>query len=175
MDGHMNVMPQGLRWLIISSAIIAVSMAPARATSTSAMEPERLSVQRPLMADLGDIAIGFEENGGQAPEEVRYRVRGGSWTMELTDSGPTMTLRRSDGDRSRLSMRLVDGNPRMEPQGVDRLPGRIHYIRGGSGGSRTLTVDRYAAVHSRMPSGAWIWRCMPLTDASSTTSSCPWR
>jgi len=97
-------------------------------------------------AVMARLPLRFEANQGQAPASARYTARAGSYTLQLTPAGPSVTL-----GSHRVDISLVGGNraPRMEA--LEPLEARTDYFIGRREQWRTNVPSfakvRYASVY----------------------------
>src|SRR5437899_476598 len=77
----------------------------------------------------GPLNLSFEENHGQAPNDVRFLARGAGYSLLLTPQGNRLLLRHG---RRRLSLTttLADANPKPVIRGEENQAGKVHYLRG---------------------------------------------
>src|SRR5206468_1470001 len=80
---------------------------------------------RSLPSGLGDfdqLPLSFEVNQGQTDGQVHYLARGNGYTLYLTDSGATLSLRQAD-TAAVLQLQLVGGNPAPAVLGLEQQQG----------------------------------------------------
>ena len=97
-------------------------------------------------AVMARLPLRFEANQGQAPADVRYTARAGSYTLQLAARGPSVLL-----GSHRVDISLVGGNraPRIDP--LEPLAARTNYFIGRQDQWRTNVRSfarvRYASVY----------------------------
>src|SRR5262249_19367894 len=102
--------PSRFAWLACAGVLCA---APPDTTNPQA---------RALMAHL---PLRFEENRGQASPAARYLARTGSYSLELTATGPAMNV---GGHRVALTLRNSNPSPSIIPE--KRMPAATNYFVG---------------------------------------------
>jgi beta-propeller repeat-containing protein len=102
----------------------------------------------------GRLPIRFEVNAGQTDAKVKFLSRGGGYNLFLTQSEAVLTLRsvgsRGDaGAQSTVRMKLIGADPASQIEGLERLPGRSHYIIGKDASRWNRNVASFAKVRYR--------------------------
>jgi len=112
------------------------------------------------------LPLAFEANTGQTAGDVKFRSRGKGYTLLLTDTGATLSLKkqvpgpqRAKGPNVRsaaskphtqtastLQMRLLGTKATAQVEGVDQLPGRSNYFKGNDPSKWRTNVPNYAKV-----------------------------
>jgi hypothetical protein len=93
---------------------------------------------------LAQLPLRFEPNRGQFPNGVRYLARGQGYSLALTADGATLGLSRTDSQAS-VGIRVAGGR-RVEPRGLDALPGRTNYLIGNDAAKWKTNLEVYARV-----------------------------
>lgn len=88
----------------------------------------------------------FEPNRGQADPAARFIARTPAYTLLLTAAGAVVADRRT-GDR--VDIRLAGARSDPAIVGLERLPGRTHYLLGQDPGRWRTDVPHYAGVAYR--------------------------
>jgi hypothetical protein len=109
---------------------------------------ERVAATPELAARYGRLPQSFEANLGQTAPEVRFVSRGPGYTLFLTPSEAVTTLR-SAGGSAIVRMRFAGARTAPAMEGLDQLPGKIHYARGHDRGGRRTNIPSYAKVAYR--------------------------
>ncbi len=76
------------------------------------------------------LNLSFEENQGQAPDDVRFLARGHGYNLLLTPEGNRLLLRRGRHGFS-LTTTLANANPKPVIRAEEKQAGKVHYLRGG--------------------------------------------
>ena len=76
------------------------------------------------------LNLSFEENQGQAPDDVRFLARGHGYNLLLTPEGNRLLLRRGRHGFS-LTTTLANANPKPLIRAEEKQAGKVHYLRGG--------------------------------------------
>jgi hypothetical protein len=158
-DAHQHHFPCSL-WVRALGSIGLVGLS-ASVLSATPLLSERSAIRSTL-------PLTFEVNQGQTDARVDFLARGQSYTLFLTptevvfaltpaivDSKRSGNARESDvpqPSRAIMRMQLVDSAPDPQVQGLDELPGKIHYFRGNDSTQwhtnvRTYKRVRYASVY----------------------------
>ncbi len=114
------------------------------------------------LALLEGLPMAFEPNKGQAPEAVRFQVRGPGYQLFLTATESVLALRRVEreaadpasrlpkpGARAEsvaLRMRFVGANPNPTVAGEEPLAQRSHYLVGRDPAAWRTNVPNFARV-----------------------------
>jgi hypothetical protein len=128
---------------------------------------------------LTQLPLSFERNHGQTDRQVEFLSRGPGYTLFLTRTGIALSVPKPStshhpsgwrnpgrddaryraspcvlrtGEAALLQMTLAGANPRLEIQGIDRLPGQVNYLLGNDpkrwrNGIPTFTRVRYKDVY----------------------------
>jgi hypothetical protein len=95
---------------------------------------------------MARLPLRFEANQGQAPAAVRYMARAGSYSLQLTSAGPSVTL-----GSHRVDISLVGGNRAPRLEALEPMPARTDYFVGRREQWRTNVPSfakvRYASVY----------------------------
>jgi hypothetical protein len=92
------------------------------------------------------LPLVFEENRGQADPRVKFLARGAGYTLFITAAEAVLADRRTG---QAVRVRLRGARPDVQVAGLERLPGRIHYIRGREHAEWRTGVATYARVAYR--------------------------
>src|SRR5688572_8189874 len=137
------------RILLLISFLLGCGFPAAAATDTGASQ------------SYGKLPLHFEENHGQAHDDVRYISRGSGYVLYLTTAGEAvLVLPRAQEDRGSrrthdpseaavLRMVIVDGNPTPPASALDSLPGKVNYFIGKDPAKWRTNVPTYAKVRYR--------------------------
>ena len=97
-------------------------------------------------ANLLSLPLTFEENRGQAQDDVSFLSRGPGYTLEIGPAGTVLTLRKASASggkdglsqvprpRAAVCMRTLGGNPHPRVEGVDKLQAQSNYLFGNDPG-----------------------------------------
>lgn len=102
------------------------------------------------------MPIAFEANYGQVDSQVKFLSRGAGYTVFLTSTEAVMMLRSRESEiKSQnqfaltddvLRMKLARSNAEPEIEGLDKLPGKRHYLKGNDPRRWQTNLDQYAKV-----------------------------
>ena len=93
------------------------------------------------------LPLAFEANRGQTDSHVRFLARGSGYSLFLTQSGVSLSLR---GERpAPVSLRLAGADRSAAIVGARKLPGTTNYVVGPDRGSWKTGIPTYGAVHYR--------------------------
>ena len=115
-------------------------------------EPAGAPGGRPLGATPADgrtsdgRPLAFEANQGQTDSRVRFLQRGRNHALFLAPDEAVLELRRAEGRADVLRMRLLGSNVRLDPVGLDVLPGRSNYLIGNDPRGWRTGIPRYGRV-----------------------------
>src|SRR5215475_5364619 len=118
-------------WLVLSILL----------TSVLAAAPARAATAGPASRNL---PLSFEPNLGQTDPRVKFLARTPGMTLFLT---PTETVFLTAGNAVRI--RLLGASPDSEIQGVDKLPGRSHWLIGRDPSRWRTNAPTYGRVKHR--------------------------
>jgi hypothetical protein len=142
--------------MAVASAAKPPSPPPARTSSPGAAR---------LQSAYGKLPLAFEENRGQTDPRVKFLSRGPGYGLFLTPTEAVLSLSpsgrtagRTGGQRQLprqkataevstvLRMRLLGGHRAPKVFGVDRLPGKVNYLRGNDPRRWRTGVPTYGKV-----------------------------
>jgi hypothetical protein len=75
------------------------------------------------------LPLAFEANRGQTDKQVRFLARAEGVTLFLTPQEMVLSLPSGKGTRSVVRLRLA-GSSKVEPVGLQKLPGKVNYLIG---------------------------------------------
>lgn len=119
---------------------------------------------RPDLTSLGGQSIRFEQNLGQAGDEVRFVARGPAYYFSLSSTEATVSLRkfgspggsagvrsgrppvRNQGGFCSVRLQFVGADPQAEVSGEGELPGRVNYFLGGDAAGWRAGASLFARV-----------------------------
>ncbi|MDE2484358.1 MAG: SBBP repeat-containing protein [candidate division NC10 bacterium] len=152
-------------------AVLNCQAAPAQASPTvtsSAVAGPNAAVEARLLEGYGKLPMYFEANHGQTDPQVKFLARGHGYTIFLTDTKAVLVLRQPDRKPSAVHQQLSLGqrqSPRPGPTilqvelvgaasqrqvaGIEKLPGRVHYLRGNDPTMWRADIPTYAKVHNQ--------------------------
>ena len=171
--------PYTFNWANVPSGGYAITAKAIDSTGTSAVSAPRFAAvdgadscatSPPLaaadaatkLALLEGLPMAFEANEGQAPEAVRFQVRGPGYQLFLARNESVLALRRMEreaaGPGSRLPkpgaraesvalrMRFLGANPSPAVKGEEPLAQRSHYLVGRDPAAWRTNVPNFARV-----------------------------
>ncbi|HYL36723.1 MAG TPA: SBBP repeat-containing protein [Bryobacteraceae bacterium] len=98
-------------------------------------------------ADYARLPLAFEENRGQAPQQVRFLVRGPGYSMFLTPAGAVFSFMRKGQDRpAAFRMRLAGSNTAPAISGQNPLSGKMNYYIGRDPAKWHTGIPTYGRV-----------------------------
>lgn len=100
-----------------------------------------------LRESYGRLPLHFEENRGQADQEVRFLARGPGYGVYLTAREAVLVL--GTQERTVLRMALVGASPSPNVKGLEELPGKANYFIGKDPSQWRTNVPTYAKVRYR--------------------------
>jgi hypothetical protein len=103
---------------------------------------------------LSNLPLSFEPNVGQTDGEVRFVARGKGMIVYFTDNEIVMALHRrektADGssktNRAVIRMKLTNGRPPLQAQGLDPQEGVSNYYKGNDPKAWRTNVPHYGRV-----------------------------
>ena len=96
-------------------------------------------------AKVLQVPMSFEANVGQANAAARFVARGAGYMVELTPSGPRLTVK---GAASRLSIGFTGGRM-ANPEGEDMLAGKVNYFLAKDRKAWHSNIATYSRVRYR--------------------------
>jgi hypothetical protein len=147
------------------SANVASTTPSSESTASIASSPDTRDsiIPKPLAAkdgirnSYGKLPLAFEPNNGQVDEQVKFLARGPGYNLFLTSTETLLALNNvssrkgkpTNGRSSKqevLKMRLLGGNPAVDVQGSDPLPGKSNYYHGNNREKWQTGISTYAKV-----------------------------
>jgi hypothetical protein len=112
------------------------------------------------------LPLGFESNCGQADAKVKFLARGSRYTFFLTPTEAVLVLRTlqrrtatsavadtpdrtGTGDAVVVHLQWIGAEPEPRIRGVERQPGKRHYLLGNDPANWCTNVAAYARVEYR--------------------------
>src|SRR5438034_3453640 len=123
-------------------------------TTAAAVEgtPAAAQFDRTLAANTGP-ALGFVENRGQTNARVRYYAQGDRYAFYVTRNELLLSFLMQHGARGlTLALRFLGHDPASVPEGVQRAPGHVNYLRGADPGHWQTQLRHFHEVVYR---GLW--------------------
>ncbi|NUR78493.1 MAG: hypothetical protein HOQ28_19680 [Thermoleophilia bacterium] len=134
------------------SAITVIAIA--LSTTAAAVDGKTATAQldRTVAANTG-LALGFVENKGQTNARVRYYAQGDRYAFFATRDRLVLSFAKRQNARGlTLALRFLGRDPASAPQGADRQPGTVNYLRGAGPARWQTSLRHYGAVVYR---GLW--------------------
>src|SRR5262249_28783262 len=99
-----------------------------------AAEPPRAGDGRAAtLAACASLPLAFVENQGQTHARVRFVAQGARYALYLTPDAATLAFAGA-AEPSRpglaVALRFLGGDPAVAPEGRERAPGEVNYLRG---------------------------------------------
>jgi hypothetical protein len=162
---------QSLRFTSTSVSIaLVVTLAacePLAAQRNEATGPEYLTPR--VSSSYGNLPISFEINQGQADPSAQFLARGAGYALYLRSNDALLALRsrhsgpskqrgstfplrgpeltdKDSGASSFAHLQLINSNPSVRGEGLDRLPGLSNYFAGADPSKWHTGVATYARV-----------------------------
>ncbi|CBE68996.1 MAG: hypothetical protein F9K13_11270 [Candidatus Methylomirabilis oxygeniifera] len=138
-------------------AMLNCQILPAQASpavSSGSMAGFNTATEANPGAAYGKLPIYFEANHGQTDPQVKFLARGQNYTIFLTDTRAILVLRPPKRPSPQpgptiLRMELVGANSGRQVVGIEKLPGRVHYLRGNDPTTWRADIPIYAKVHNQ--------------------------
>jgi hypothetical protein len=121
-------------------------------SSNAAAESPTAAAQR---ASIAGLPLNFEQNLGQAPQQVQYLAHGAAYAIAITAQGAALTLgsgARASESPQMIRLRVHGATHASIPTAEDPLPGRVNYFVGSDPSHwrtniATYNKVRYAGVY----------------------------
>jgi hypothetical protein len=152
-------------------AVLNCQATPAQASpsvSSGSIAAPNAATEARLLTTYGKLPMYFEANQGQINPQVKFLARGHGYTIFLTDTKAILALRQPDRKASSvhqqlstgrqespqpgstiLQMELVGASSKRQMVGIEKLSGRIHYLRGNDPTLWRADIPTYAKVHNQ--------------------------
>ncbi len=127
-------------------ALLVCGLANGTGGDALAAEPTPSNSQR---ASIAGLPLDFEQNLGQAPQQVQYLAHGPAYAIAITEQGAALTLGR-DVRAAELPqvvrLRVHGANHASIPTAEDPLPGRVNYFIGNDPSLWRTNIATYKKV-----------------------------
>jgi hypothetical protein len=160
----------------LAIVVVAFGVVPTRVNAGPSWHTATSSGSAHVLDQYGKLRLRFEPNRGQTDEQVQFIVRGGGYTLFLTQSEAvfslqqtTATMKKQSGvpqsdpvqgalapslgtqgvehlQDSVLRLQLVGANPHVTFAGINQLPGKSNYIRGNDPAKWNTKIPAFAKV-----------------------------
>ncbi len=98
-------------------------------------------------ASISGVPLNFEQNLGQAPNEVQYLAHGSAYSIELTEQGAALQFAGSASPSSKvIRLRVQGANRATQPAAEAPLPGRVNYFIGNDPSEWRTNIATYGKV-----------------------------
>jgi hypothetical protein len=125
-------------------ACIFVTISPAIAQQTLARG------QAQIAGAYGRLPMSFEPDSDLTDSHENYLARGSGYALLLTPIGGTLSLNAAGKtSASKMTVKLIGGNPGAKAEGLEALPGRSNYLIGNDPSKWRINVANYAKVKYR--------------------------
>jgi hypothetical protein len=145
------------------AVVLTLTFAGASAASseTSPSEAFRHSplpgpaIEREVSQIFGQLSLSFEANQGQTDPRVRFFSRGNGYSLFLTSTEAVLALRAptaratDSASQAVLRMTIVGANAAARVSGLEKRPGKMHYLAGRDARHWRTNVATYAKVSYR--------------------------
>jgi uncharacterized protein (TIGR03437 family) len=130
--------------ILLFWTVIFWTVSPAAAQQSEALRASQIA------GAYSKLPISFEPNHGQTDARVNFLARGSGYVLLLTPSGATLSLSGTGkASPSRMTIKVVRGNPAAQAEGLDALPGKSNYLLGNDRSTWRTNVANYAKVKYR--------------------------
>lgn len=105
--------------------------------------------QAAIHAKMLQLPLSFIHNQGQAPDNVKYFVHAEGHTISFTPENIVLIATADKNDQtvtSQVTMTFPGANASPEIIGLDQLPGKANYFKGGEASQWHINVPTYAAI-----------------------------
>ena len=140
-------------WWKYAAALLPMTLAGVLTLRAPAPPPidlpgkSQVPTPRPGSRVLGAAQLRFEANRGQTDKRVDFLARGSGYGIFLTGQGAVFSLRHRGGRRRDVvRMSLVEAHPSPAVEGIDRLAGATHYLKGSDPEQWIAGVPAFARV-----------------------------
>ncbi|MDE2060129.1 MAG: SBBP repeat-containing protein [candidate division NC10 bacterium] len=135
-------------------ALLNCQAAPAQASpsvSSGSFAAPNAATEASLLTTYGKLPMYFEANQGQTNPQVKFLARGHGYTIFLTDTKAILVLRQQSPQAGPtiLRMELVGASPKRQVVGIEKLLGRINYLRGNDPTMWRADIPTYAKVRNQ--------------------------
>jgi hypothetical protein len=109
------------------------------------------SARKPIgIANYGSLPLAFEVNRGQAGSSADYVARGRGYTLALTGSGASLSLRAPATQAApTIRMEFLSAASRPEPFASAPLPGKVNYLIGDDPSRWLTNLETFGRVGYR--------------------------
>lgn len=116
--------------------------------SCFAQTQEHHSTQNLILEKFSWLPLGFEQNVGQAEKDARFVCHAPGYTISFLHGELSLALAGKGNQQKPEVVRvsLIGSNENVEPQGIDTLPGLIHYYVGNDPTKWTPDVPQFRQV-----------------------------
>jgi len=126
--------------LLWAVALCAIAFSTT-AASVEGRTATAAQLDRAVAANTG-LALGFVANRGQAAPRVRFYAQGDRYAFSATrDSLLLSFMKAKRAAGITLALRFLGEDPAARPEGANRAPGAVNYLRGADA-SRASPNDR---------------------------------
>ncbi len=94
---------------------------------------------------FGQLPLSFEANRGQTAKNIDFVARGGGYTMFLSPTEATLSLKKASASAV-LRMKLLGANPEARASGAEQLPGKVNYLLGKDRKHWRTGIETYQQV-----------------------------
>ena len=130
---------------VLRVALLAIVLpgAPLLAASVEskagAIQAERIE------AGYGKLPLAFEANRGQHGDSTDYLARGSGYTLSIGATNASFQLQNGVSTAT-VHMRVVGGNLKAQPEGLDKLEGTVNYLMGNDPQKWRQNIPTYGRV-----------------------------
>jgi hypothetical protein len=127
---------------LVLSLVLVGSLITIRSGARSGLAASGGVATQVTPQSLAALPLGFELNRGQTDRQVRFLAHDGRVTLFLTSTEAVLASGVAKGRESVVRLQPA-GAARVQPTGVDELPGKVNYLIGGH---HWTNIPTYARV-----------------------------
>jgi photosystem II stability/assembly factor-like uncharacterized protein len=104
--------------------------------------------QPPVIENLSNLPLAFEENRGQAPQSVDFLARGQGYTVALSHGDARISMRRKEAAAA-VDLHLLGARAPSLPVSRKPLPGKVNYYFGNDPARWRADIPTFERVEYR--------------------------
>src|SRR5258708_25830178 len=126
------------RRFILIWTFICWTVSPAAAQQFESLRASQIAVA------YGKLPISFEPNLGQTDARVNFLAHASGYRLLLKPTSATLSLSGAEKrSPSKMTIKLVGGNPTARGEGLEALPGKSNYLIGNDRSQWRTNVANY--------------------------------
>ncbi len=136
--------------LFIWLAIFSLLLASKPSSSISSYQPANPIGPGNLQAQLSRLPLSFEENRGQASQDVRFIARQSGYTLYLTDAEARFEMKQKASDKAKtLRVKLASNESKTRIEGLGQLSSKSNYFIGNDPREWRTDIPTFSQVTQR--------------------------